>query len=217
LWASSREYIIFTSTVELLLATRNRHKVGELSALLRAAVPALRVRSMDDYPALPEVVEDGATLEENARKKALSAALGAGLPSLADDTGLEVFRLDGAPGVYSARWAGEGCTYDDNNAKLLRELRGAAPAERGACFRCVVCLAFPDGTTHLDEGRLDGTIADAPRGQRGFGYDPLFLLTGGERTLAELSEEEKNRVSHRARALEAAVRRLRTFAAEGRP
>ncbi|MFA6093577.1 MAG: XTP/dITP diphosphatase [Elusimicrobiota bacterium] len=194
--------------MELLLATRNANKVREISQVLLPAVPGLKLFSLEAFPDIPEVVEDGRTLQENARKKAEAVSRSSGLPCLADDTGLEVAALGGAPGVYSARYAGEGCDYAANNAKLLAELKDARGARRSACFRCVMALAVPGEETVFDEGRLDGSIRDSAAGKNGFGYDPIFLLPDSGRTLAELSAEEKNRLSHRAKALEAVARRL---------
>ena len=190
-------------SARLVLATRNSHKVEEISRLLAGS--GVTVGSLSDHPAFPETVEDRDTLRGNAEKKAVEAARACGVWALADDTGLEVDALGGAPGVYSARWAGAGCSYADNCAKLERELRGKTA--RGAAFKTVMALAAPDGTVETAEGRLDGSIATAPRGTGGFGYDPLFLLPDG-RTLAELSPDEKNAVSHRGRALRAILPRL---------
>ena len=161
---------------------------------------------------LPEVVEDRPTLEGNAEKKAVETALASGAWALADDTGLEVEALGGAPGVISARWAGPGCTYADNCAKLLRELKGVPAPKRGAAFRTVMALSDPSGRAERVEGRLDGAIAEKESGSGGFCYDPLFLLPDG-RTLAELGPDEKNGVSHRGRALRAILPRLKTLAA----
>lgn len=195
----------------LVLATRNVNKVREMKRLL-AGLP-FDVRSVADYPAAPDVVEDGETLEANAEKKARSAARATGEWSLADDTGLEVAALGGAPGVYSARFAGEGCSYEDNNRKLLEELAGRPAAERGAVFRCVMALAAPDGRLYLDEGRLEGRIAADLRGTDGFGYDPVFELPESGRRLAELNLDEKNAISHRGLALHKVRERLAALAA----
>ena len=164
------------------------------------------------YPAAPDVVEDLGTLEGNAGKKAAETARACGTWALADDTGLEVLALGGAPGVFSARWAGPGCSYADNCAKLLREMLAIPADRRGASFRTVMALSDPAGRVESVEGRLDGAIALAPRGSGGFGYDPLFLLPDG-RTLAEISVDEKNALSHRGRALRAILPRLRSLAA----
>lgn len=198
----------------LVVATRNAHKLLEIRAVL--ADLGYDITSAGDHPGAPEVEEDLPTLEGNAEKKARWVAAATGLPALADDTGLEVDALGGDPGVYSARWAGPGCTYADNNAKLLQELAGVAEPQRTARFRCVIAIATPGPAAAdfdarvrgcrvtLHEGRVEGRILNAPRGAGGFGYDPVFWIPELSRTLAELSLEEKNRTSHRARALAAA-------------
>lgn len=183
----------------LLLATRNKHKVREIGEMM-AGIP-LRLTTYDEFPGIPEAVEDGKTLEENASKKALHAARLSGLWALADDTGLEVEALGGAPGVHSARYAGPDCDYDDNNRMLLENLRGVPRRQRKAAFRTVVALASPDGGATLEEGRVEGLILEGPRGRNGFGYDPIFYLPARRKTLAELSPSEKNALSHRALAL----------------
>jgi XTP/dITP diphosphohydrolase len=188
--------------MKLVLATRNRHKVAELSRML--ADLGLELLSCRDFPDLPEVVEDGATLRENAVKKALEVSRATGVAALADDTGLEVEKLGGAPGVFSARYAGPDATYDDNNRKLLKELAGVPASGRRATFRCVVALVVPGQDAVTAEGRTGGTILDRPRGQGGFGYDPVFLPDGHELTYAEMAGGEKNAVSHRGKALRAA-------------
>jgi XTP/dITP diphosphohydrolase len=200
----------------LVLATRNPHKVREISELLSDT--GLEVLSYHDLPDLPDVEEDGATLEENATKKAASIAGATGLPALADDTGLEVDALGGAPGVLSARYAGPGASYDDNNRKLLGELAGVGGSGRRARFRCVVALALPGGSVRTVEGRTDGVILVEPRGRGGFGYDPVFLPDGHERTYAEMEAAEKNAVSHRGKAVRAAAELIReALGAAGRP
>jgi XTP/dITP diphosphohydrolase len=186
-----------------VLASANRHKVREIRALL-ADLP-VTVRSLGEFPGAPEVVEDGATYRENALKKARSAAGFTGKPALADDTGLEVDALDGRPGLYAARFAGEGCTFQDNIAKLLRLLEGVPAAERrGARFVCVLAFVVPGGRELVVEGELRGRITEAQAGVSGFGYDPVFFVSEVGKTLAELSFEEKNRISHRRRALDKA-------------
>lgn len=186
--------------MHLLVATRNPHKLDEILAIF--ARTGLRLLSMRDFPDLPEVEEDGETLDANARKKAVTLARVTGLWALSDDSGLEVMALGGEPGVYSARYAGEAVSYAANNAKLLARLAGQA--NRQACFRSVVALSDPDGTVHTVEGRCEGVIAEAPRGANGFGYDPVFIPAGQTRTFAELDAEHKNAISHRAAALRAA-------------
>ncbi|TBR22972.1 RdgB/HAM1 family non-canonical purine NTP pyrophosphatase [bacterium] len=187
--------------MKLLLATGNDHKAREIAALL--ARTRLELATLKDFPAVPAVVEDGRTLMENAVKKAVEPALATGLWTLADDTGLEVEALDGRPGVYSARYAGPGCDFAANCRKLLADLEGVPPPARKAAFRTVVALASPDGRVQCREGRLEGRIATAPVGKNGFGYDPVFYLPDEGRTLAQLSDEEKNDLSHRALALKA--------------
>ncbi|MFH1680335.1 MAG: RdgB/HAM1 family non-canonical purine NTP pyrophosphatase [Candidatus Eisenbacteria bacterium] len=188
---------------ELLLATRNRDKVREIARIL-GDLP-VRLRTPDEFPGVPEVEEDGETFEENAAKKALTVAMHSGLLSLADDTGLVVPSLGGEPGVRSSRYAGEGVSYEDNWRKLLARMAGLPDAERGACFICVAVLADPGGVVGSAEGRCEGTILREPRGEGGFGYDPVFLHAPSGKTFAELTIEEKNLVSHRA----AAMRRIK--------
>jgi XTP/dITP diphosphohydrolase len=178
----------------LVLATRNLHKVAEMSALLRGL--PLDILSCRDLPGVPDVVEDAPTLEGNAIKKAVAAH--------ADDTGLEVEFLGGAPGVLSARYAGDAASYEDNNRKLLAALDGVPAQRRRAVFRCVVALAKPGLAVRLVEGRTEGGILERPRGDGGFGYDPLFLPAGHVRTYAEMAADEKNLVSHRGKAVRAA-------------
>lgn len=183
---------------ELVLATRNPDKGAELQALLDGL--GVTIRTVAEFPDAPEVVEDGETCEANAIKKAASAARHTGLLSVADDTGLMVEALGGRPGVHAARYAGEAATYEDNCRKLLEELAGVPRQNRRARFVTVAALAFPDGRLRTVEGALEGLIAEEPAGSAGFGYDPVFLLPAMNKTLAQLSPEEKNRLSHRARA-----------------
>jgi XTP/dITP diphosphohydrolase len=183
-----------------VLATANRHKAAEIEAIL-AGVVELQPRPAD----VPDVEETGSTLVENARLKALALVEATGLPAVADDTGLEVEALGGAPGVYSARYAGDGATYADNVAKLLSALSGMrGEKERRATFRSVALARFPDGQEIVAEGVVNGTIALSPRGEGGFGYDPVFVPDEGDgRTFAELAAESewaKHRLSHRGRA-----------------
>jgi len=190
-------------TARLVLATRNPHKVAEISRLLGGARVA--VASLDAFAAFPETIEDLETLEGNAAKKAVEAARACGTWALADDSGLFVRALRGEPGVFSARWAGPGCTYADNCAKMLKEMEGKP--DRAAEFRTVIALSDPAGKVELAEGKLEGSIGSSLRGAGGFGYDPLFVFPDG-RTLAELEPEEKNSISHRGRALRAILPRL---------
>lgn len=185
---------------ELVLATRNPDKRVELEALLGDL--GIKVRTLADFPDAPEVVEDGDTCRANAVKKAVTIARHTGLPAVADDTGLEVEGLGGRPGVHAARYAGEGATYEDNWRKLIRELEGVPPQRRRARFITIAALADPSADwVQVVQGTLDGLIAEAPAGTQGFGYDPVFLVPELGKTLAQLTPEEKNRVSHRARAL----------------
>lgn len=188
--------------VRLVLASRNPDKIEELSAML--ADLAIEVVSVRDIAGVAEVVEDGATIEENAVKKAETIASETGLPALADDTGLEIGGLGGRPGVMSARYAGPSASYEDNNAKLLRELSGRHPRERRAAFRCVVALCLPGLGARTVEGRTQGRIVESPRGTGGFGYDSVFMPDGSRKTYAEMLPSEKNAVSHRGKAMRAA-------------
>lgn len=185
----------------LVVASKNPDKVAEIEQVLAETDLVDEVVQGLDWP---EVEETGGTLEANALLKARAVVEATGLPVLADDTGLEVEALDGAPGVHTARFAGEGARYEDNVAKLIEVMR--SQSDRSARFRTVVALAFPDGVEVTAEGSLVGEISDAPRGKRGFGYDPVFEVDG--RTLAEMSLDEKNELSHRARAIRALVEEL---------
>jgi len=193
--------------VKVLLATGNAHKRREIAAILAAL--GLPLELVDPGVPLPEVIEDGDTLEANAVKKARSVALALGLPALADDTGLEVDALGGAPGHHAARYAGPEGDAAKNVAKLLAALAGLPAAQRRARFRCVVALVVdPRGEPLLGEGRVEGLIAELPSGGGGFGYDPVFWLPERGCTLAALPEAEKNALSHRYRALADLGRRL---------
>jgi XTP/dITP diphosphohydrolase len=183
---------------ELLVATGNHGKLRELEALLAGVVE--RVRSLADFPEIGAAVEDGATFEENAVKKAAHAALASGLPAIADDSGLVVDALGGRPGVYSARFAGEGAGDAANNARLLAELAEVRPEQRTAAFRSVIACCLPDGDCRIFAGEVRGIILTAPAGEGGFGYDPLFLIPEYGKTMAELPLTVKNRISHRGKA-----------------
>lgn len=185
---------------QLLLATRNKDKIGELRSLF--ADINVELLTVDQFPHIGEVEEDQDSLEANAVKKAREVSKAAGLPSLADDSGLEVFYLNNAPGVYSSRYAGANATYADNCKKLLENLRGVPPRRRAAQFRCVLTLAVPGHPEKSVEGVCPGTIAESPRGGNGFGYDPIFVPNGYRQTLAELDSSLKNTLSHRAKAAE---------------
>lgn len=186
---------------QLLVATRNRGKIKEIKAILNGLVE--EVLCAADLPDLAETVEDGVTFAENALKKAREACQATGLAVLADDSGLVVDGLDGRPGVFSARFAGPDANDEANNSKLLQELAGFSQAKRSAAFVCSMAYVSPEGVEQLFEGRVGGTIIDQPRGNHGFGYDPLFLVNGYQQTMAELPMEEKNRISHRGQALQA--------------
>lgn len=182
----------------LVVASKNPDKVAEIeSVLLGSGLADEIVRGLD----WPDIDETGETLEQNAVLKARAVVEATGLPVVADDTGLEVSALDGAPGVRTARFAGPDASYADNVAHLMELMNGVA--DRLARFRTVVALAFPDGSEVVAEGSVEGLIAERPRGERGFGYDPVFEVDGA--TMAEMSLEEKNRLSHRGRALRALV------------
>lgn len=160
----------------------------------------IRIRTLAEFPDAPEVVEDGETCEANAIKKAVTVARVTGLPAVADDTGLMVEALGGRPGVHAARYAGEGATYEDNCRKLLHELAAVQRERRGARFVTVAAIADPKGKAEVVQGVLDGMITETPAGKKGFGYDPVFFVPELGKTLAQLTPEEKNRISHRARA-----------------
>jgi XTP/dITP diphosphohydrolase len=183
----------------LLLATHNKHKAEELQALLREV--DVEVLTLDAFPQVGDIEEDADTLEGNALKKAREVFRQTSLPSLADDTGLEVEALNGAPGVLSSRYAGPNATYADNVATLLRDMQHVPAEQRTARFRCVLAFVAPNGVEEIVEGVCQGTITREPRGIGGFGYDPIFLPDGHQLTFAEMPMEVKNTISHRARAL----------------
>jgi XTP/dITP diphosphohydrolase len=192
--------------MKLVLATNNQGKIAEIRAILENL--NVEVLSLDDIPGTPpDVVEDADTFAENALKKASAIAQWAGMPALADDSGLVVQTLGGGPGVHSARYAGEEGNSEANIALLLERLDGVPEAERLAHFACVMVLAAPDGSSWESAGRVDGLITFEKRGAGGFGYDPVFFYIPANKTFAEMPVEEKNRVSHRFRALEALVKR----------
>jgi XTP/dITP diphosphohydrolase len=199
--------------MRIILATNNENKVAEISAILGAL--GIAVEGAASAGGMPEVEEDGVTFAENALAKAGAGADHFGEPALADDSGLEIPALDGRPGVYSARYAGLGCSYADNNRKLLDEMTDLAGDKRLGRFVCSAALAFPDGQEYAVEGELFGTITTEPRGSGGFGYDPIFVPDGHVRTLAEMSAEEKNDISHRRRAFEKMSGVIRNLVASG--
>lgn len=193
--------------VKLVVATRNPDKLAELVLILQD--PELVVVALSEVAPELRTKEDGHTIEENARKKAVEAATATGLLALAEDTGLEIDYLDGAPGHRAARFAGEKVSYTDNVNKVLKLLKGVPVEKRQAQFRCICALAFPDGKLKSFEGICPGTIANAAAGGAGFGYDPIFIPDGYDQTFAQLGIEVKNRVSHRAKAAEKAKRFLK--------
>ena len=191
--------------MRLLLATGNPGKIEEYARML-AGIPGLTLESFETLGLALETIEDGDTFRANALKKAKEAAAAAGMIAMADDSGLEVDALDGAPGVRSARWAGDRATAEQNNRKLLEAVRGVAGPSRGARFRCVIAVVDTGGEElAILDGTCEGRIANAARGEHGFGYDPVFLPEGCSRTMAELSPSEKDAISHRARATEQLV------------
>jgi len=197
--------------MEIVLATANQDKRQELVALL--ADVNVTIRTLDEFPGMPPIVEDGETCRANAEKKARVVAHHTGKLALADDTGLEVDALDGRPGVYAARYAGEQATYADNCRKMLKELAGVPISRRTARFVTVAAIADPSGSAvESVEGVLKGVIAESPRGTLGFGYDPIFVVPELGKTLAELPREQKNQISHRgialAKAKELLVRKI---------
>ena len=183
--------------MKIFLATGNKHKIKEIEKIFK--MDNIEILSINDGIEIPEVVEDGTTFEENSKKKALEIAKFTNMITIADDSGLCVDALDGAPGVYSARYAGEHGNDLDNNKKLVKELQGIE--NRKARFVCVITLAKPTGETYSFRGEVEGDIIDIPQGTEGFGYDPHFFMKEYGKTLAEIPEI-KNRISHRARALE---------------
>ena len=196
---------------QLVLATRNAHKVSELRHILADVCDelGLDIIGADAFPDAPAVVEDGVTFEENARLKAVALAKTTGLPALADDSGLAVDVLGGAPGIFSARWAGSHGNDRANLELLLDQLADVKDEHRGAAFVCAAVLALPDGRVRATEGRMPGTLAREPKGSNGFGYDPILIVEGDTRRSAELTPGEKNAISHRGKAFRAMVPHLR--------
>jgi XTP/dITP diphosphohydrolase len=199
--------------VSLVIATRNRGKIGEFRQIMDdlGILDALDLRSLSDYPAYPDVEETGETFTENALIKARAAARFTGLIAAADDSGIEVSALDGAPGVRSARFAGEGATDAQNNEKLLSLMAGVPEGGREARFVAVIALASPDGRETTVRGECRGVVMTAPRGAGGFGYDPVFFYPPLGKTYAEMTDSEKGSVSHRGRAIQALGRVLPEF------
>ena len=191
---------------KIILATRNRHKAGELKFFFNGF--DIEILNVDDVAPDLELREDGTTFEENALQKAMTVYQKTGMLALADDSGLEVYYLNGRPGVYSARYAGKVTDDDKNNQKLLAEMRGVPPRRRRAQFRSVLALTGK-GIREVTEGICPGVLGEFPRGTNGFGYDPIFIPDGFKKTYAELTAEEKNRISHRSRSFEKMSERVR--------
>lgn len=187
--------------VRIIFATKNKDKIKEIVNFF-SDLKQVKWLSFNDFDSFPDVIEDSDTIEGNSIKKAVEVADYFKIPALADDSGLFVDWLGGSPGVYSSRWAGPGCSYKDNNIKLLESLKGVKWEDRTATFRCAVTLAFPDGKYITEVGEVSGYILNEMKGDKGFGYDPLFWVPNLNKTFAEMDIEEKNRISHRFRALE---------------
>jgi len=185
--------------MDIVLATRNKKKIEELKRI--AKDKPILIYTLDDFPDCPEVKEDGKTFKENAIKKAVAVSKYTGMPAVADDSGLEVYILNGAPGVLSARYAGEAADDRKNIEKLLHEMRLINGENRKARFVCCIALAFPGGKVETFMGYSEGRIGEEPKGYSGFGYDPVFYPEGHSRTFAEMSDEEKDSLSHRGMAI----------------
>jgi XTP/dITP diphosphohydrolase len=183
--------------ISIVIATRNRGKTAEIREMLNDF--PVNIKNLDDFGPIPEIEEDGETFDENAYKKASVTARILGMPALADDSGLLVESLGGAPGVHSARYAGENATDKQRGEKLLEEMKGKT--NRKAAFECVISIAVPSGPALTYEARCEGLITEEPAGQNGFGYDPVFFFPELKKTFAELTRTEKSRVSHRGKAL----------------
>jgi XTP/dITP diphosphohydrolase len=196
---------------ELVLATRNRDKVREIGSMFNRSTLDLAILSLMDFPPCAMVPEDGRDYSENAVKKARAAARATGRLALGDDSGIEVDALAGRPGILSARFAGENASDKENNEKLLALLRDVPERRRQARFVCVIAIANPEKVIDVVEGSCAGTIVSRERGSGGFGYDPLFQPVEYHKTFAELSPEVKNRISHRARAMEKALMALEKY------
>lgn len=185
--------------MEIVIASRNNRKLEEIKRIVHGWT--ISILSLNDFPECPEVEEDGKTFEANAVKKAVAVSTYSGKPALADDSGLEVDALEGAPGVFSSRYAGQDSGDLKNLEKLLDEIRSVETARRGARFVCCLALAFPGGGVKTFWGTVRGRIGTEPRGVNGFGYDPIFYPEGYHRTFAEMSDAEKDAISHRGKAL----------------
>jgi len=200
--------------MNIVIATRNKKKAEEIKKIIKEGVAEtvspINIFTLDDFPECPEVEEDGNTFEVNAVKKAMYVARCTGMIVIADDSGLEVDALGGAPGVLSSRYAGEPTDDKKNIEKLLKEIKGIPDKERGARFVCCIAHATPDGDVKTFFGYVEGVIGKEPRGKSGFGYDPIFYPEGHDRTFAEMSNDEKNAMSHRGRA----IRKLQSYLKE---
>ena len=201
--------------MDIVLATRNKKKADEIKKIITegtvpelpaeggrfGTVPVINILTLDDFPGCPDVKEDGNTFEANAIKKAVHTSRCTEMVAIADDSGIEVDALNGAPGVLSARYAGESADDRANLEKLLNKMRGVPYEKRGARFVCCIAMAFPTGDVKTFFGYVEGRIGTEPKGLKGFGYDPIFYPEGYDRAFAEMSEEEKNTISHRGKAL----------------
>jgi XTP/dITP diphosphohydrolase len=189
--------------MNIVLATRNRKKIEEIKKIFSTMKMPILLYTLDDFPGYQGVKEDGKTFKENAIKKASHVSKYTGMVAIADDSGLEVDALDGAPGILSARYAGESADDRANIDRLLKEMKNIPSDKRGARFTCCIAIAFPDGEIKTFNGYIKGRIGMEPRGENGFGYDPIFYPEDYNKTFAEMSDTEKNAISHRARALRA--------------
>ncbi len=183
--------------MKIVLATRNKGKIREFKKLLGES--PFEIIGLDSFPEIGKIKEDGKTFQENAIKKACYVAKNTGIPSISDDSGLVVYALGGLPGIYSARFAGEGATDLENNLKLLKEMENVK--DRRAEFVCVIAICLPNGKSRIYEGRCKGIITERLMGDKGFGYDPLFYYPPFKKTFAQMEPDEKNRISHRAEAI----------------
>ena len=195
--------------LEVIVATRNKGKIREIREALKGL--GLRIYALSDFSDVPEIEEDGKSFAENALKKAHFYSKYFGKLTIADDSGLEVDGLKGLPGIYSARYAGEGASSRENNQKLLREMQGLPISKRGARFKCIIAVVSHDGKEAVAEGSCKGRIGFKEKGKKGFGYDPLIILPNYRKTMAELSLEEKNAISHRGKALRKIRKIIQSF------
>ncbi len=192
-------------SVQLVLATRNAKKLAELDRLLAGAGLDVEILGSDAFSELPEIEETGSTFAENSLIKARAVSTHTGLIAIADDSGLCVDALDGQPGIYSARWAGEGATDESNLDLVLEQIRDVEPAHRTAHFACAAALVLPSGEEYVVHGQVNGVLLTQRRGEGGFGYDPIFLPDGFDATTAEMTSEQKDAISHRGQAMRSLV------------